>query len=321
MRVRLLRITGVDLNLFEFDFDLTWAAFFMNADGHVYGRFGGRDAKGADTRNSLAGLHYAMESALKVHRQNPAAKLAAAADMPFFIEKVKTAKAYGGCIHCHQVKEILRQEQMNAGTWVKENIFTYPLPENVGITLESDRGNIVSAVQPGTPAERAGLKPGDLLRTLNKHPVASFADASYGLHKAPKAGAIPIAWQRGGKDFDADLKLAPGWRRTNVTWRPSLLDLLPSLTVYGEDLTAKEKKALGLDDKRLAFRQDPTVHSAAKAMGVQANDIILGIDNQKLDMSMEQFLGHVRRNYLIGEAVTINLMRNGKRVDLSVKLK
>lgn len=295
----------------------------MNAQGKIYGRFGGRDAKGPDTRNSLAGLHYAMEAALAEHRKNPAAKpaLKEAAQKPLYIETRPTAKAYRGCIHCHQVKEIIRQDEINAGTWNRESVYSYPLPENLGITLDLTRGNLVTTVKPGSLADRAGLKSGDRLQTLNQTSVHSFADAVYGLHKAPFSGMMPITWQRDGKRFDAELTLAPGWRRTNITWRPSLLDMLPSLTVYGEDLTAKEKKALGLDEKRLAFRQDDKVHSAAKAMGVQAGDIILGVDAKKLDMSMEQFLGYIRQNYLIDEPLTLNILRNGKRVDLQVRLK
>ena len=318
-----MRITGVDLNLFEFDYDLTWTVFFMNTSGKVYGRFGGRDAKSADTRNSLGGLHYAMEAALTAHRNNPAAKPDTPLQKPVYVENFAIAKKHynKGCIHCHQVKEIFRQEQINAGTWSRDNIYTYPLPENVGMTLDSNRGNLVRAVQPGSPAARIGLQPGDVLQTLNRVAVHSFADAQYGLHKAPLQGQIAVSWQRDGKPLEGTLTVAAGWRRTNVTWRPSLLDLLPSLTVYGSDLTPKEKKALGLDEKRLAFRQEAPVHSAAKAMGVQENDIILGLDNKVLEMSMEQFLGHVRQNYLIGETITLNMLRNGKRLDLPIKLK
>jgi S1-C subfamily serine protease len=97
--------------------------------------------------------------------------------------------------------------------------------------------------------------------------------------------------------------------------------MLPSITVYGTDLTLKEKKSLALDEKRLAFRQDEPVHSAAKAMGVEVNDVIIGVDDKKLEMSMEEFLGYVRQNYLVGESMTLNLLRKGKRVDLNVKLK
>lgn len=317
-----MKISGYDLNLFEFDYDLSWAAFFMNASNKIYGRYGGRDAKGADTRNTLEGLHYAMAAALAEHRKNPAVKPEMPPKQPIYIENFPIAKKhYKGCIHCHQVKEVLREEAINAGTWDRESIYTYPLPENVGITLDKMRGNLVNEVKPGSAAAKAGMKPGDLLRTLNKVPVYSFADASYGLHKAPLKGEIAVAFERAGKALDGTLALAPQWRRTNVTWRPSLLDLLPSLAVYGEDLTGKEKKALGLDEKRLAFRQDTTVHAAARAMGVQANDVIIGVDSRILEMSMEQFLGHVRQNYLVGESMTINLLRNGKRLDLNVKLK
>lgn len=319
--VRLLRVENIDLNLFEFDWDLTWAAFFMNADNKIYGRYGGRDAKGPDTRNSLEGLRYAMEEALAEHRKDPNAKPEQLAQKPLYINQVPAAKSYRGCIHCHQVKEILRQEAINTSTWNRESVYTYPLPENVGITLDRDRGNRVQTVKASSLAANAGIKPGDLLQSINGTRIRSFADAQYALHKAPFAGKLPIGWDRDGKSMSAAIDVAGEWKRSNVTWRPSLLDLLPSVTIYGTDLTAKEKKALGLDEKRLAFRQDAPVHTAAKAMGVQENDIIVGIDNRKLELSMEQFLGFVRQNYLIGETATLNLLRNGKRVDLKVKLK
>jgi len=318
----LLKIQGVDLNQFEFDYDLTWAVFFMNPSGKIYGRYGGRDGKGPDTRNTLESLHFAMEAALAEHRKNPMTKPDAPAKVPVYVENSPIAKAqYRGCIHCHQVKEIQREDAKKDGTWNRESIYTYPLPENVGITLDLDRANVVNAVAPKSPAEKAGVKPGDILRTLHRMTVNSFADASYALHKAPLKGDIAVTFERAGKSFEGTLTLEPGWRRTNVTWRPSLLDLLPALTVYGDDLSAKEKKALGLDEKRLAFRQQSPVHKAAREMGVQENDIILSIDNKMMDMSMEQFLGHVRQNYLIGETATLNLLRNGKRLDLKITLK
>jgi hypothetical protein len=46
--VRLVKITGVDLNVFDFDYDLTFAVFFLNAQGKVLGRYGGRDAADRD---------------------------------------------------------------------------------------------------------------------------------------------------------------------------------------------------------------------------------------------------------------------------------
>ncbi|MFM7832242.1 MAG: thioredoxin family protein, partial [Planctomycetaceae bacterium] len=38
--VRQVEMKGVDLNQFQFDYDLNWAAMFLNADGTVYARYG-----------------------------------------------------------------------------------------------------------------------------------------------------------------------------------------------------------------------------------------------------------------------------------------
>src|SRR5438093_12015904 len=65
--VRLTKIEGVDLRLFEFDYDLTWIVFFLNADEQIYGRYGGRDAASAESRISLAGLRNAMQAALDAY--------------------------------------------------------------------------------------------------------------------------------------------------------------------------------------------------------------------------------------------------------------
>ena len=70
VRVRLPRIDWVDLNLFEFDYDLTFMAFFLNAEEQVYARYGGRDANNPDSRQSLAGLRYTMRSVLQMHEGN-----------------------------------------------------------------------------------------------------------------------------------------------------------------------------------------------------------------------------------------------------------
>ena len=117
------------------------------------------------------------------------------------------------------------------------------------------------------------------------------------------------------------MDLADDWRRTNITWRPSLLDLLPSPSVFGENLSAAEKKALGLGEKRLAFRQEEGVRDEALAAGVRPGDVIVGVDHQTLEMSMLDFLGYVRRNYLAGERVTLNVLRGGQRLDLPMTLR
>jgi hypothetical protein len=73
--VRIVQANGMDLSLFQFDFDLTFAAFFMNADKTIYGRFGSRsDREDAMKNVSVEGFRQALAAALEVHRRYPANK-------------------------------------------------------------------------------------------------------------------------------------------------------------------------------------------------------------------------------------------------------
>jgi len=66
----------VDLSLFQFDYDLNWAAMFINADGVVYGRYGTQSADGPDAFNSIGSLEKAMRRVLALHAGYPKNKTA-----------------------------------------------------------------------------------------------------------------------------------------------------------------------------------------------------------------------------------------------------
>ena len=297
---------------------MTWHCFFLNADETIYGRYGGRDASSAEARISLKGLRYAMERALETHRAPPRAE--AIPGKPLRAEDFMAAKKHRGCIHCHNVKEFERADAKAKGTWNRDDLWVYPLPENVGIMLDVDRGDRVQKVLPNSPAAKAGLQADDILKELAGRPVASFADATYALHKTIR-GPISVRWLRDGNEHSGSLEVADGWRKTNITWRPSLLDILPSAPFSGDDLTADEKKALGLAADRACFRQDKFVHSSLKAVGVQKGDVVVGFDGKTITGSMDDLLGHVRRNYLVGDRVKVNLLRDGKPLEAFITLK
>lgn len=316
-----MKIAGTDLNLFEFDFDCAWYGFFLTPDEVVLGRYGGRDAKSDDGRISLAGLKYAMERALEKHRAG--VKVPVERPKPVRAEDYKAARVRRGneCIHCHQVNEFRRADAKAAGTWTRDDLWVYPLPENVGLTLDVDRGDVITKVAAGSPAAKVGIKPGDVLVKLNNHPVASFADATYALHKAAKGGTIPVEWRSGTNLKERKLVVADGWRKTNLTWRASLLDILPSLPISAEDLTAAEKKTLGLPEKQAAFRQDKFVHSTLKAVGLKAGDVVVALNGKPVDGTMDDFLGLVRREHLVGDTITLGVLRDGKPIELKMVLK
>ena len=62
-------MNGIDLTRFEFDYDTTWQAFFLDADLNVYSRYGGRDEDSADGRHSRESLITTMREVLEVHER------------------------------------------------------------------------------------------------------------------------------------------------------------------------------------------------------------------------------------------------------------
>jgi S1-C subfamily serine protease len=231
------------------------------------------------------------------------------------------AKSHRGCIHCHNVNEFRRADLKATGKWDRDSIWVYPLPENVGLSLDVDHGNRVKEVVLGSAAHRAGMKSGDRIVSLNGYPVSSIADVMFGLHKAPKTGTIAIEWDHNGQNETGSLTLADGWRKTNLTWRPSMLDILPSMPLSGDDLTASEKKSLGLSESRAAIRQDEDVHATLKAAGIRGGDCVVGFDGKVVEGTIRDLLGFVRRNYLVGDTIIINVIRDGKPLDVKHVLK
>jgi hypothetical protein len=344
--VRITRMRGVDLDLFDFDYDLTWMGFFLHSDGTIYGRYGGRDAESAESRVSLAGLRYALEAALARHRRTdlksvlpepltlpspPRGEGRQLLPSPLGGEgrvRGRTAEQYPAarrlperaCIHCHQVYDLRRESLQAAGKWQREDLWVYPLPENIGLTLDVDRGDRIARVAADSIADRAGFQAGDRLLTIGDRPIASFADVQYALHRAPARGTLTIAWQHDKETRKRELTLSEGWRKTDISWRWSLRGVDPPPWTHGEDLSADDKKALGLGAQRLAFRQGPFVSDPARRAGIRQNDIILGVDGKQLDMNERQFAAFIRVNYRVGDRVTYNILRRGQRLDLPLTL-
>jgi hypothetical protein len=322
--VRVTNMRGANLNVFEFDYDLTWAAFFMNADEEIYGRYGGRDADSADKYLTLAGLKYALRAALATHRREWTARPEGPPKLIVTVEQSPAAQRMKShaCVHCHQVYDFRRADLQAAGKWRVDDVWTLlpPEPQSLGLTLDPEQGNRMTAVAFPSAAGTAGLEPGDTLTRINGLPIHSFADVQHALRHAGAMGKVTVAWEHGGKPRTAELTLAPGWRRTDISWRPFVAGLSPAPGVFGPDLTAEEKKSLGLSEKSLAFYQADYVPPRAHQAGIQPHDVILGIDDKTLKMTMAQFSAYIRLNYNVGDQVTLNVVRRGQRLRLSLTL-
>jgi len=64
------------------------------------------------------------------------------------------------------------------------------------------KGAVIQRVLPGSPADNAGLQPGDVIVSVNRHQVQSPADVQEQLSNIPKGqDALLLIWSNGGSTF------------------------------------------------------------------------------------------------------------------------
>ncbi len=311
---------GVDLALIDADFDLTWNALFLTPEGRTLGRFGGRDADTPAKYHTLAGLKHALVENLKrfqtADRKPPPKK------MPTYAEDFPAADKLpaNACIHCHHVNEFRRDYLRGRNEWTLDNVWVYPQPENIGLTLDPEQGNRVLRVQPGSVAAKAGVSAKSVVVRVNSRPIASVMDLQHALHQAPKSGKLELAWNDGKGDHSNTIALPAGWRKTDVSWRWSLKSLPPNPSIIGDDLDGETRKSLGLLPAQLAYRHMNFLTPAGRHAGLRANDIIIGLNDQSLKMTARQFETHIRLYHRVGEELTLNVLRGKEKLRLKLKL-
>src|SRR5579862_9066132 len=64
------------------------------------------------------------------------------------------------------------------------------------------KGAVVERVLPGSPADNAGLRPGDVILSVNRHETGSIGDVQKALANVPKGqDALLLVWSNGGNTF------------------------------------------------------------------------------------------------------------------------
>jgi S1-C subfamily serine protease len=87
----------------------------------------------------------------------------------------------------------------------------------------------------------------------------------------------------------------------------------------GDDLKLDERKALGLSDTQLAFRA-ARLKDRAKEAGLVAGDVVVAINDKSLDMTATEFRQYLRREFLVGDTITLTVLREEKPQRIPLKL-
>ena len=229
--VRVVQANGMDLGLFQFDYDQSFAAFLMNGDKTIYGHYGTRSHQTQSENDvSLEGFAEALEAGLDVHAGYPGNKSELAGKQPQSQPRYGTpeqfprltsyaskldyeGKVAASCIHCHQVGESLHTVLRDDGKPIPtQQLFPYPHPKILGFVMDPKQRATILRVDADSLAEKNGFRAGDKILSIKGQSILSTGDIQWVLHNAADEEQLPVSIERGGRPKQLALTLAPGWR-------------------------------------------------------------------------------------------------------------
>ena len=158
------------------------------------------------------------------------------------------------------------------------------LAQNFG--LDKPTGALVANVESGSPAEKAGLLPGDVVLGVNGQKVDSSADLPriIGDQKPGSVVRLSIWRDRKARELNVTLGEQVGEKVAAAGSERKSESAGSKLGLTGRPLTAQEASRLGVPGGLLV---EGVAGPAAKA-GLQSGDVIVGINNQAFT-GIEQF--------------------------------
>jgi hypothetical protein len=341
--VRVVHANGMDLRLFQFDYDQSFAAFIMNGDKTIYGRFGTRSHQTRSEDDvTLEGFAEALEEGLKIHAGYPGNQSALAGKQPQAPPSVATPEQFpnltkyaskinydgnvvASCIHCHQVGESLHTAFRDEGKPIPEKfLFPYPHPKILGLIMDPKQRSSIARVEPKSSAAEAGIQAGDEILSVNGQPILSIADIQWVLHNAGDEENLDVSMRRRGQPMELRLALSPGWRsRGDISWRATSW-ALRRMTTGGlllEDLSSDGRVERNLDEGGLALLVKHVgeygEHAHAKNQGFRKDDVIVSIAGESNRMR-ESDLFALLVNKPVGEEIPVSVQRGSQQVQLKL---
>ncbi|WP_374243876.1 DegQ family serine endoprotease [Zoogloea sp.] len=159
------------------------------------------------------------------------------------------------------------------------------LAQNFG--LDKPGGALIASVEPGSPAEKAGLQPGDVVQGVNGQKVDNSADLPRIIGEQKPGTVVRLSVWRDRKAREVNVTLGEqAGEKVAAMGAPDKKNPSASgkLGVTGRSLTAQEASRLGVPGGVVV---ESVAGPAAKA-GLQPGDVIVGVNNQPIG-SIDQF--------------------------------
>lgn len=185
-----------------------------------------------------------------------------------------------------------------------------------GFNLPDTRGALISGVQPGGPGEKAGLRPGDVVRSLNGRPINESSELPPLIGAMAPGTKVRLGVLRDGREREITVTLAPleevagaepgfGQPQPPRAGAPAASN---PLGIVGQDLDADDRRRLGLDgDEGVGVARVQGL--AAREAGIRPGDVILAVGRDSVSSVAE--LNRALAEVEPGDTVMLLVRRRG----------
>ncbi len=180
--------------------------------------------------------------------------------------------------------------------------------------LKEARGALVSSVEPGSPAAKAGFQPGDVIVRVNDQPVEQSSDLPRVIGDTKPGTAITLQVLRQGstKDLHVQVGRVPDEKVAKADTEEQNAKPQGKLGLAVRPLTGEERKQTGIENGLVV---ENATGPAARA-GIQAGDVILGVNNQPVKNleQLQQAVDKAKGN------IALLVQRENARVYVPIKI-
>lgn len=193
----------------------------------------------------------------------------------------------GFAIPSNLIKHIM-EELLATGTVTRGyiGVTLQPIDQDLAQALDLKQlgGALVANVAKDSPAEKAGLKQGDVIQSYNKLPVANIASLRNAIVLMPPGKKVNLTILRNGTTMDVAVEV--GAYPTTPTQTPATSGNQFGFEV--QELTPDLAKALGVSDEKGVVINHVEANSPAAWAGLKKGILILAVNRKEIH-SIEEF--------------------------------
>jgi serine protease Do len=174
-----------------------------------------------------------------------------------------------------------------------------------GMEFENDASLKVSSVERDGPAERAGVRPGDVVVAVGDAPVAARMEFNFATLARLDGGAVPLRLRRG--NATSTVEVAAATSPLSVLTKRSFAKLGFSVS----DVTPRLAKEFRLESTSGAVVTSVEEGGAASRIDIRQGDVLYqaGVYRVKNADALDEILRHYARR---AEAVEVLILRDGR---------